>query len=538
VKTKRNYLSLVGFATVRPGRVRLALAGLLLLSLAASGPRSWAKGPQSDMGGSRLPDKSYMAKSALYLPVIVDERKRSSLREILLYVKDGPEAPWLLKQKAPPSVTGFEYRLPQDGEYWFNVVTIDQAGKSEPADVALEAPAVIVVLDTCGPQVDLKPLQQCAACNDGMCVKCEVRDANPNPFQTRFEYQTGDHVWRSLEPMANQPDCFCIPKQAVLTGLVKISCCDRAMNTTVKEFSLAALGASTMGSDVASAAKAVQTVKYDQTIPAAQQTPPCAETVGGKSASNSAAKPKSTPVQPCEPNLAPADMPAGQVHGSFDMAKQFRHDDAKWLMVCQPRVTLEYKIEDEGKSGIGKVEVWFTEDGGKSWDVLCEDPDKRSPVTFNLPHEGVYGVCLVATNGRGFGSSPPKAGDAPEYVVELDMTKPTAELQSVKLGPPEDHARIDIAWQADDKNLGSTPIDLYYSVNLQGPWTPIAKGVANIGKYRWYLPQEICRQVYVRLVVTDMAGNSTRCENEEAVPLDDLSRPRAVISGISAVAPQ
>ena len=78
-----------------------------------------------------------------------------------------------------------------------------------------------------------------------------------------------------------------------------------------------------------------------------------------------------------------------------------------------------------------------------------------------------------------------------------------------------------------DKNLGTLPIDLFYSVNPQGPWTPIAKGVANSGKHRWYLPAEVRGQAFVRMLVTDMAGNTTRCEGSQATTMDDLSRPAA-----------
>jgi len=518
--------------------VRAAIAALLCLGITAGGPRVLAQMPQGDLGASKMPSKSYMAKSAIYLPIQVDERQRSSLREFLLYVKEGPSAPWLLKQKAPPSQTGFECRLSQDGEYWFSVVTIDQSGKATPADVASEPPSVIVVLDTCGPQVDLKPMAQCASCAEGICLKCEVQDANPNPFQTRFEYQTGDHTWRQLDAMPNQADCFCIPRQAVLTGMVKVTCCDRAMNTTVKEFNLDTMGVNTAaGSAAPAAAKTVQQVKYEQPAVATQPSRSAEASNNTEEPSVMAApatsKPKSLAMHGGD-QTASADLPAAQAApGSCDLNNCPRHNDAKWLIVNQAKVSLDYKIEDEGKSGIGKVEVWITENAGKTWEVLCDDPDKKSPVVFNLPHEGVFGVCMVVTNGRGFGGVPPKAGDAPDYMVELDTTKPQVELRSVKLGPPDDNARLDIVWQAEDKNLGSTPVDLYYSMSQQGPWTPIAKGVANSGKYRWYLPQEICQQAFVRLVVTDMAGNSTRCETDEPVPLDDLSRPRAVINGIS-----
>jgi hypothetical protein len=79
---------------------------------------------------------------------------------------------------------------------------------------------------------------------------------------------------------------------------------------------------------------------------------------------------------------------------------------------------------------------------------------------------------------------------------------------------------------------------LFYSASQQGPWTPIAKGVPNNGKYRWYLPREVGSQAFVRMVVTDMAGNMTRCETSQSVALDDGTRPRAVIGNIVPVSMQ
>jgi hypothetical protein len=230
-----------------------------------------------------------------------------------------------------------------------------------------------------------------------------------------------------------------------------------------------------------------------------------------------------------QPHDPPAVSPSPKVS---QLSTQAAKSTFERHIVNNPFVTLEYKIEEEGKSGIGKVEVWYTRDGGESWDVLCDDPDRKSPVQFKLPGEGVYGIRLVVSNSRGFGAEPPKAGDTPELVIEVDTTAPAAQLLSAKLGPTDDNACIDITWTADDKNLGSGPIDLYYSVNLGGPWTPIVKGLRNDGKFRWYLPQAIGKQAFVRLVATDLAGNSCRSEISQPVALDDGTRPHASITGV------
>jgi hypothetical protein len=531
------------------------VAGLLAAAAFAVVPAANAQAP-GGMPPGGLPEKTYMTKNTFSLPVIVDERARAGMREIQLWVKEGPSTPWVMKASVGPNEKAFPYRLNQDGEYWFNVVTVDLQGRPTPADVTREAPGVIVVLDTTKPQVDLKALPPCP---DGVVVQCEVQDASP--CQVRFEYQTRDHVWRVLEPMADQPGCYCIPKQAVLTGQVKVSCTDRAMNLTEREFSLAAL--TPAASNVAQAPSQAPAQAQPAQTPLTQAAYNKAETANYPpagasgntmpvvgSAKGMASQPKELPSLNEGPVLNPnADKgvqqavsqeavkahptPADfQVPAPANADVQAMKGCPKWHMTNNPRVSLEYRIEDEGASGVGKVVVYVTRDNGRTWDVLCDDPDRKSPVEFTLPGEGVYGLKLVVSNGRGFGAEAPRSGDAPDYVIELDTTKPHAELLSVKLGPPAESACIDISWMAADKNFGPEPIDLYYSVNQHGPWTPIAKGVPNTGKYRWFLPQEIGKEAFVRLVATDQAGNSCRCEIGEPVALDDSSRPHAVISGI------
>jgi hypothetical protein len=477
-----------------------------------------AQAPSTEFGGAaRLPEKTFMNKSAISLPVIVEERARACLKEIQLFVKEGPAAAWVKVQSVAPSATGFEYRMPHDGEYWYNVVTVDLSNVATPPDVSKEPPAVIVVLDTTKPHVELR---QMPPVGDGICIKCDVQDANPNPLHTKFEYQTMNQSWWPVDALPNQPECFCIPRQAALSGMVKVTCTDRAMNTTTREFNMNAMGLINAAADTGMQKTVTPAAAFEPArAPAAQQntvtTPPSsiAQDLVPAPATNKSSEPTPPSV------INPSQSTAG----------------AKWLIVNQPRVSLEYTIEDASKNNVGKVSIWITKDNGQSWDVLCDVPDKKSPVVFELPGEGVFGIRLVVTNSRGFGFPPPKSGDSPECIVELDMTKPHATLGVVRLGPGNDSPCVDINWQAEDKNLGTNPIDLYYSVSQQGPWTPIAKGTVNSGKYRWYVPQDIGRQVYVRLVATDLAGNSTRSDVSEAVSLDDGTRPVARIGNILSV---
>jgi hypothetical protein len=484
-----------------------------------------------------------MNRQVFYLPVIIDPRVRSGLREIHLYGKDHPSRPWEFKAKESPNAQHFAFRPTQDGEYWFTVVTIDKSGQQTPADLSHEGPGVIVVQDTQAPQLDIRQLQSTP---EGQWVSCQVRDSNPDAAKTRFEYQTADRVWRSGDLVPNQADTYIIPAQAMFNGMVRVTAVDRAGNKTERELNLGteAPGLNVAGGPAAPAgpgpasgpcpppSNLAPTVAHQAQVmpgqaPAGNEGPALPGLPEGKTqprvdpqVRHAAARVQSDasnpPVAPAR--VQPVERPvvaAGP--GSQGVP-------ANRKIVSTTHLALEYQIEQLGASGVGKVEVWATRDQGQSWQKLGDDPDRRSPVEVDLPGEGVYGVSLVVSNGRGFGATPPAPGDAPDGWVEVDITKPFVELTSVRPGIDGDATALWISWTARDKNLGPEPVDLYYSPHRDGPWTVIAKGVRNDGRYRWTAPPEM-PLAFVRVVVTDKAGNSNKCDTPQAVALDDMSRP-------------
>jgi hypothetical protein len=205
---------------------------------------------------------------------------------------------------------------------------------------------------------------------------------------------------------------------------------------------------------------------------------------------------------------------------------------ARHLLVNSTHVFLEYRIEQAGASGVGRVEIWCTRDKGETWQKLGEDQDRKSPAEVHLPGDGLYGLTLVVSNGLGFGAQPPAAGDVPDWWIEVDTTQPVAQITSVRL-TTDDGPAVCVGWSSQDKNLGNTPVELSYAVTRQGPWLPIAKNLKGDGQLRWVPPLDIGTHAFLRLTVHDLAGNTTITETTQPVALDDLSRPRAVIANVS-----
>ncbi len=192
------------------------------------------------------------------------------------------------------------------------------------------------------------------------------------------------------------------------------------------------------------------------------------------------------------------------------------------------RASVDYRIDQVGPSGVGKVDVWLTADEGRSWQRVGEDADRRSPAEVNLPGEGVYGIRLVVTNGNGFGGKSPVAGDAPSSLVEVDLTKPFVQLREIE--PVGTSGTVDIRWTASDKNLGSEPINLYYAPSHEGPWLPVGTNLKNDGMVHWTVPHTGMSQFLIRLECTDLAGNVARCETHTPVVLDTTEPTVQVLS--------
>jgi hypothetical protein len=196
------------------------------------------------------------------------------------------------------------------------------------------------------------------------------------------------------------------------------------------------------------------------------------------------------------------------------------------------RFSLEYDIQTVGPEGVSAVELWGTTDGGRTWVKWGSDPDKNSPFDVEVNHEAAYGFRIVVVGKNGLATTTPRAGDAADIWVGVDLTRPVAKLTGAAYGQGEAAGKLDIRWQADDTNLGSRPISLAIGDRPDGPFTPIAAGLPNTGQYFWAYDPRSPRQIYLRLEVRDDAGNIAIDQLTEPIKVEGLE-PKGQIRGFS-----
>ncbi len=201
--------------------------------------------------------------------------------------------------------------------------------------------------------------------------------------------------------------------------------------------------------------------------------------------------------------------------------------------MASPKFALQYAVDDAGPNGPAVVELFVTNDGGKTWTSRGEDPDRTSPFVVDLGGEGRFGLKLVAKSAANQGDRPPVAGEIPQTSVEVDTSGP-----AVTLDPPRlEGNRLVINWHASDAHPAARPVMI--SIRPDTPdarWQIITPTpVENTGQYRWLISARCPPKIHVRVDVRDSLGNLGFAETTETGPVVvDRSKPKGRILGLDA----
>lgn len=393
------------------------------------------------------------------------------LREVQLHYSTDQGRTWRQYGLARPEDGSFQpFTAAADGLYWFSVRTIDLQGRAYPlADTELR-PALKVLVDTQPPRVAVRSL---ASQGNNVGVEWDIRDDNLDLNSLRLEYLAAgasQYVPLRIDPVASGQHYFAPATNGPLE--VRLSASDTAGN-----------------------------IGQDRAI----------VTPGGAPFGAQPAHPQPANQQPFNP--APAQ-PAVR-------------------MVNSKRISLNYKIDDVGPSGVSAIELWYTQDA-RTWQKHGEDTNAKPPYVVDVNDEGMYGFSLVARSGVGLSDKPPQMGDQPHIWVEVDLTRPVVRLLGTDVGRGPDTGNLTITWGATDKNLAKQPVSLSFSETGDSEWKPIAANLDNTGRYVWRMPPTgVPFRFHIRVDAADKAGNVGTAQTTQHV-IVDLAKPRPTILDVGS----
>jgi hypothetical protein len=546
-----------------------ALVGLWVLSAPAA-----AQLPAATQTPPLASEPVYWSRQELMIPYRWAGGAKAGAEVILYYSSDQGRS-WRVAGTGAPHVQSFRFQAPGDGEHWFAIRTYDSAGVATPAGPL--GPEMRVVVDTAAPTVDRLDAQI-----TGGVLAVELAATDPAGFaksQPVYLYAqvSGQPGWTPVPITGAQPSAdgrslrvvgqWQPPANAARVD-VRATVEDRAGNRTERSTSsnapqaFAALkpsapsfsnlgsswpssssrlssGASgdpfaaaerrhggpapSLFASASTAAPPLMAPSLPTTPPATAPTlPPAATpwpaespksrplmagTFGGQNAASS------SPFNSASFSRTPMDSFDGRERPSFNSSTPSR-------MVNSAEFEFDYELEHTGRWGVAKVELWGTDNGGRSWRRFAVDADRESPIFVTTPGEGTYGFRLVIESIGGLEGSTPRPGDEPEAIVGVDLTKPQVLLGDVRQGVGYFADQLSIEWRADDEHLAERPIDLYYSNRDTGPWIPIATNLPNSGRHSWRLQRHLPRQLFIRAEARDEAGNVAAVASPQAIDID------------------
>lgn len=175
------------------------------------------------------------------------------------------------------------------------------------------------------------------------------------------------------------------------------------------------------------------------------------------------------------------------------------------------RFNIRYSIRDIIANSVQRVDFYISDDMGGTWRLYGEDPDKVSPMTVEVPGEGVYGFVSVVTDRNGNREREPGARTRPETVIVVDRTPPDAKWIAPKQDILGRGQMVELSWESSDAHMGETPVKVQYAANAVGNhdrnanWVTAQENLPAVGTYRWTPPDS--QRYNLRLVAEDRAGN-------------------------------
>lgn len=207
---------------------------------------------------------------------------------------------------------------------------------------------------------------------------------------------------------------------------------------------------------------------------------------------------------------------------------------ANTQIISTKRFRLNYDINAIDPSGVGKVDLYMTQNQGRSWKLWGQDPDNQSPFPVEVQDQGLFGFRVVVHSKDGLVGVGPSSGDDADMWVRVDTQTPLAQITSVPYGRGNEAGRLVINYRVSDDFLTLRPVRLSYSRSPQGPWTIIEDNLRNEGRYLWRVNRAVPDRIFLKVDALDSAGNVGTHRLSQSVDVSGLV-PRGTIRGVEPV---
>ena len=239
--------------------------------------------------------------------------------------------------------------------------------------------------------------------------------------------------------------------------------------------------------------------------------------------------PTSSPSSPSPTNSIEIEPKATRIPGQTTFQR-----DIKPLYSNSRAFSLDYNIDNDPDSPVSTVELWGTSDQGQTWQMWGEDPDRASPFDIEVETEGLFGFRMVIVGANGLASNRPRNGDNADAWIHVDIQEPQVKIASALYGKGKESGSLIIEYRASDDYLSERPITLMYSQTPTGPWTTIATGVRNNGRYGWPADPNLPSSIYLKIETHDLAGNVGVNQLDLPIDVEGLA-PRGRIQGFRPI---
>jgi len=548
------------FAPVRSLPVTAALRVLATLAAAATiwpgaaPPRAAAEGRLEQAG---LPELVRTKHRTFSIPFRLPAPKDADAapQRVVMSVSKDLGGTWEPAGEVAPNAGSFTYQANADGEYWFQLRAVDRKGRARGGAGA----DMRVLVDAAGPRLVARVWK--GADGEIVCRYAAVDDSI-RVEALRLEYRSaGEQGWKSVAAqgvLARESPAHLVGEEIWWAGekveelAVRITVADSSGNQTVRQFALEptdphvdqeALARELGAPALPGAESAVAGPASRPDVPSFPAQPQPAATAanaaGGWSAETAAGWSGEQPRQ-ADPRgfRGPGGMqsvltnpvgtagvlvdPAASAPARTLLASSTAGLPTQPLAADQPleyrgkplqltrtrRFSWDYELPAERPaSGRVRVELWSTRDGGVSWQRTAVDDDAQSPIAVVLPAAGLYGFRLEVVPDVPDAGTGPRPGDPAESWIGVDEEPPHVELLGVRKAAEAEGNAMLVRYTSRDQLPAPQTARLMFSPNADGPWATIATGLANQGEHRWQPDRNTPTRVYLRVEVTDAAGN-------------------------------